>query len=71
MVPSLVEIPIFLHTCLLKNKIIMTGEPMHTASKEKNGAAINYHLKSEVSFTLCCQLCSTHYTALRMKKYLK
>ena len=23
--------------------------------------AINYRLKSEVSLTLCCQLCSTHY----------
>ena len=31
----------------------MTGEPTHTASKERNGAAgpsyINYRLKSEVS----------------------
>ena len=34
--------------------------------KERKGTAhpsyINYHLKSEVSITLCCQLCSTHYT---------
>ena len=43
----------------------MTGEPTHTASKERNGAVcpsyINYHLKSEISLTLHCQLCSTHY----------
>ena len=28
---------------------------------------INYSLKSEVSTTLCCQLCSTCYTAIRIK----
>ena len=40
-------------------------EPMHTATEERNSAArINYHLKSEVSITLCCQLCSTCYTAV-------
>ena len=48
----------------------MTGEPMHTASE--NGAArpsyINYCLKSEVSIT---QLCSTRYTAFRIKNCLK
>ena len=50
----------------------MNGEPMRTASKERNGTpAINYHLKSEVSITLRCQLCSTHYTALRIKNCLK
>ena len=27
---------------------------------------INYRLKSEVSITLCCRLCSTHYTAVRI-----
>ena len=32
---------------------------------------INYRLKSEVSITLCCQLCSTHYTAIRIKDCLK
>ena len=32
---------------------------------------INYHLKSEVSITLCCWLCSTHYTAIRIKNCLK
>ena len=40
----------------------MIGEPTPT-SKERNGAVhpsyINYRLKSEVSITLCCQLCST------------
>ena len=43
---------------------------MHTASKERNGTAqpaINYHLKSEASITLCCQLCSTRYKAVRIK----
>ena len=33
--------------------------------------AINYCLKSEVSITLHCQLCSTHYTALRIKNCSK
>jgi len=41
----------------------MTGEPMHTASKERNGTMhpiyINYCLKSEVSATFHFQLCST------------
>ena len=32
---------------------------------------INYHLESEVSITLCCRLCSTHYTAIRIKNCLK
>ena len=32
---------------------------------------INYHLKSEVSIMLHCQLCSTHYTALQIKNCLK
>ena len=40
---------------------------MHTA---RNGAArpsyINYRLKSEVSITLCCWLCSTRCTAVRI-----
>ena len=53
----------------------MTGEPTHTGSKEKNGATrptINYHLKSEVSIMLCYhQLCSTRYTALRIKNRSK
>ena len=32
---------------------------------------INYHLKSEVSITLQCQLCSTHYTAVPIKNCSK
>ena len=32
---------------------------------------INYHLESKVSIKLRCQLCSTHYTALRIKKCSK
>ena len=33
--------------------------------------ATNYCLKSEVSITLRCWLCSTHYTALRIKNCSK
>ena len=39
--------------------------------KERNGAAqsdyIDYRLKSEISITLRCWLCSTRYTAVRIK----
>ena len=31
----------------------------------------NYHLKSEVSIMLRCRLCSTRYTAVRIKNCLK
>ena len=53
----------------------MTGESTHTASKVRKGAMhpryINYLLKSEVSITLCCQLCSTCYTTLQIKNCSK
>ena len=43
--------------------------------KERIGAVrpsyINYHLKSEVSITLHCWLCSTCYTAVRIKNCFK
>ena len=43
--------------------------------KAKNGAVchsyMNYHLKSEISITLCCRLCSTRYTAVRIKNCSK
>ena len=43
----------------------MTGEPMYSTAKERNGAAlpsyINYCLKNKASNF---QLCSTHYTAV-------
>ena len=43
--------------------------------RERNGAAhpcyINYHLKSKVSITLHCQLCSACYVAVRIKNCLK
>ena len=43
--------------------------------KERVGAArpsyINYRLKSEVSITLHCWLCSTRYTAVRIKNCFK
>ena len=32
---------------------------------------INYHLKSKVSITLHCWLCSTHYTAVQIKNCSK
>ena len=52
----------------------MTGEPTHTASEMAPHAPamyINYHLKSEVSIMLRCQLCSTCYTALQIKNCSK
>ena len=33
--------------------------------------ATNYRLKSEVSITLCCQLCSTRYIVLQIKNCSK
>ena len=64
----------FLRTCLL-TLIIMTGEPTHTASKEGNSTMypsyINYHLKSEVSIMLRCQLCSTRYTPVQINNCSK
>ena len=43
--------------------------------KERNSAAcpnyINYRLKSQVFITLRCRLCSTRYTAARIKNCLK
>ena len=47
----------------------MTRDPMHTASKKEMAQCIpdiNYCLRSEVSITLRCQLCSTLYTAVRI-----
>ena len=45
---------------------------MHT---KRNGATcpiyINYHLKSEVSITLCCRLFSTCYTAVQIENCSK
>ena len=32
---------------------------------------INYCLESEVSITLCCRLCSTRYTAIRIELFEK
>ena len=42
--------------------------------KKENGATyayLIYHLKTEVSITLCCQLCSTSYTAVWIKNCSK
>ena len=44
----------------------MIGEPTHTAFEMVPCAQL-YRLKSEVSITLRCQLCSTHYTAVQIK----
>ena len=52
----------------------MTGESTHTASEKALRAPaiyINYHVKSEVSIMLRCQLCSTRYTAFRIKNCSK
>ena len=48
----------------------MTGEPTHTAPKEMALCipTTTYHLKSEVSITLHCQL---YYTGLQIKKLFK
>ena len=49
--------------------------PLQSTHTERNSAAhpsyINYCLKSEASITLRCQLCSTRYTAVRIKNCLK
>ena len=49
--------------------------PLQLMHIERNGAAhpsyINYHLESELSITLCCWLCSTLYTAVRIENYSK
>ena len=42
---------------------IMTGEPTHTTSEMAQRTPAPYHLKSELSIMLHCQLCSTHYRA--------
>ena len=52
----------------------MTGEPMYTTSKEKmvlHSPATNYHLKSEVSTTLRCQLCqpSTQHNIMNQELF--
>ena len=43
--------------------------------KDRNGnmhpSYINYHVKSEASITLHCQLCSTCYTAIRIENCSK
>ena len=39
----------------------MTGEPTHTASKERNAPAINYRLKSEVFVVGYVQPITQHY----------
>ena len=43
--------------------------------KQRNSAVhpsyINYRLKSEASIMLCCRLCSTRYTAVRIKNCSK
>ena len=54
----------------------MTNELVHTASKERMALASecvlhNQLLKSAVSITLRLQLCSTCYTAIRMKNFMR
>ena len=49
--------------------------PLQSTHTRRNHTArpnhINYRLKSEVSVTLHCRLCSTRYTAVRIKNCLK
>ena len=49
--------------------------PLQSTHTERNDAAhpsyINFHLKSEVSISLRCRLCSTSYTAVGIKNCLK
>jgi len=54
---------------------IMTDEPTHTASKQRNKTTypsyINYHLKSELPKMFHCQPCSTCYTAVWINNCMK
>ena len=49
--------------------------PLQSMHTKRNGAThpsyFNYHLKSEVSITVHCLLCSTCYTAVRIKNCSK
>ena len=49
--------------------------PLQSTHTKRNRTSrpnhINYRLKSEVSVTLRCRLCSTRYTAVRIKNCLK
>jgi len=45
-----------------------TCEPMHTVSKQWHYLLQLYPFEKE---TLCCQLCSTSYTAVRINNCLK
>ena len=76
------EVSIMLHcqlcsTCYTAFRIKNCSKSTSTQSThtKRNSAArpnyINYRLKSEVSITLCCRLCSTGYTAVRIKNCLK
>ena len=65
-------------TCYTAFRIKNCSESTSTIyaySTKRNGAThpnfINYHLKSEVSITLHCWLCSTCYTAIQIKNCLK
>ena len=44
--------------------------PLQSTNTKRMPIYINY-LKSEVSIALCCRLCSTHYTAVRIKNCSK
>ena len=49
--------------------------PLQSMHIKRNGAThpsyISYCLKSEVSIKLCCRLCSTRYTAVRIENSSK
>ena len=49
----------------------MNGEPTQNKEMVLHVPATNNDLKSEVSITLCCQLCSTCYTTVQIKSCSK
>ena len=72
------EISITLRVCyvqLVTQQFRSRTAPLQSMHTERNDAAhpsyINYCLKSEVSITLLCLLCSTCYTAVRIKNCSK
>ena len=70
MVPTLVEkcFTYLFINIFCKIKLLWTGEPMHAASKERNGAIHNCHLKSEVSIISYVQLVTQHYKLRTVRK---
>ena len=64
-----------LHTALRINNCSKSTPAIHVyrikRKKWPRPSYINYHLKSQVSITLRCQLCSTHYKVVQIKNCSK